>query len=187
MFPLPSGPDWISAAAGLHPPTLCENCSGLGIVFCLQNATDLHSLTNFKATILLQAGFKCTSPHILSLRSDDDLFALGQQQSDNMYSESAWPISGGIPESPEHTERQLLLTGHEDGSVRFWDVTGVAMTPLYKYTTAQLFRWANEMLVGVLMSSLTRAIVKVMILHGILNGFCKMQFRLKQSDITETL
>lgn len=64
----------------------------------------------------------------------------GQQQTENMYSESPWPISGGYVETPEITERQVLLTGHEDGSVRFWDVTGVAMTPLYKYTTAQLFR-----------------------------------------------
>ncbi|KOB68800.1 putative lethal (2) giant larvae [Operophtera brumata] len=51
-----------------------------------------------------------------------------------------WPISGGIVETPDTPDRQLLLTGHEDGSVRFWDVSGVAMTPLYKYTTAQLFR-----------------------------------------------
>lgn len=58
-----------------------------------------------------------------------------------MYSESAWPISGGIVESVEILERQMLLTGHEDGSIRFWDVTGVAMTPLYKYTTSQLFRY----------------------------------------------
>lgn len=54
-------------------------------------------------------------------------------------------------ENSEVLERQVLLTGHEDGSVRFWDVTGVAMTPLYKYTTAQLFRyvvvnrWRHEM------------------------------------------
>lgn len=65
----------------------------------------------------------------------------GQQQTENVYSESAWPISGGIVESVDIPERQMLLTGHEDGSIRFWDVTGVAMTPLYKYTTSQLFRY----------------------------------------------
>lgn len=69
----------------------------------------------------------------------DNIVAAGQQQTENLYSESPWPISGGCVESPEIAERQVLLTGHEDGSVRFWDVTGVAMTPLYKYTTAQLF------------------------------------------------
>ncbi|XP_063618266.1 lethal(2) giant larvae protein homolog 1 [Cydia splendana] len=70
----------------------------------------------------------------------DNIVAAGQQQTENIYSPGAWPISGGLlaGASPP-AERQLLLTGHEDGSVRFWDVTGVAMTPLYKYTTAQLF------------------------------------------------
>ncbi|XP_072932199.1 lethal(2) giant larvae protein homolog 1 isoform X2 [Epargyreus clarus] len=69
----------------------------------------------------------------------DNIVAAGEQQTENVYSESQWPISGGCVEPTEAAERQLLLTGHEDGSVRFWDVTGVAMTPLYKYTTAQLF------------------------------------------------
>ncbi|KAF9421001.1 hypothetical protein HW555_002984, partial [Spodoptera exigua] len=70
----------------------------------------------------------------------DNIVAAGQQQSENVYSESAWPISGGCVEGEGAVaERQLLLTGHEDGSVRFWDVSGVAMTPLYKYTTAHLF------------------------------------------------
>ncbi|CAH2037874.1 unnamed protein product, partial [Iphiclides podalirius] len=69
----------------------------------------------------------------------DNIVAAGQQQTENVYSEGAWPISGGVVDSAEVGERQLLLTGHEDGSVRFWDVSGVPMTPLYKYTTAQLF------------------------------------------------
>ncbi|XP_028043752.1 lethal(2) giant larvae protein isoform X3 [Bombyx mandarina] len=69
----------------------------------------------------------------------DNIVAAGQQQTENQYSESPWPISGGVVETAELADRQVLLTGHEDGSVRFWDVTGVAMTPLYKYTTAQLF------------------------------------------------
>ncbi|GBP93103.1 Protein lethal(2) giant larvae, partial [Eumeta japonica] len=65
----------------------------------------------------------------------------GQQQTENMYSEGAWPISGGVidPSDVETEAHQLLLTGHEDGSIHFWDVSGVAMTPLYKYTTSQLF------------------------------------------------
>lgn len=33
----------------------------------------------------------------------------------------------------------LLLTGHEDGSVRFWAAGGVALRPLYKLTTSNFF------------------------------------------------
>uniref|UniRef100_A0AAU8EGR6 Lethal (2) giant larvae n=1 Tax=Grapholita molesta TaxID=192188 RepID=A0AAU8EGR6_GRAMO len=69
----------------------------------------------------------------------DNIVAAGQQQTEDVYSAGAWPVSGGAVAGAAAGERQLLLTGHEDGSVRFWDVTGVAMTPLYKYTTAQLF------------------------------------------------
>lgn len=51
-------------------------------------------------------------------------------------------------EATAEDARQLLLTGHEDGSVRFWDVSGVAMTPLYKYTSAQLFRSVQYQVFG---------------------------------------
>ncbi|CAH2980453.1 unnamed protein product [Chilo suppressalis] len=69
----------------------------------------------------------------------DAILAAGQKQTENVYSECPWPISGGQVESSDVTARQVLLTGHEDGSVRFWDVSGVTMTALYKYTTAPLF------------------------------------------------
>ena len=35
--------------------------------------------------------------------------------------------------------KELLLTGHEDGTVRFWDAGGVALQPLYKFGSAHLF------------------------------------------------
>ncbi|KAI5651923.1 LLGL2 domain-containing protein [Phthorimaea operculella] len=69
----------------------------------------------------------------------DNIVAAGDQQTVDVYSPGAWPVSGGVVDVQSPAERQLLLTGHEDGSVRFWDVTGVAMTPLYKHTTAHLF------------------------------------------------
>lgn len=33
----------------------------------------------------------------------------------------------------------LNLYRHEDGTVRFWDASGVALTPLYKLSTANVF------------------------------------------------
>lgn len=32
-----------------------------------------------------------------------------------------------------------LICRHEDGTVRFWDASGVALTPLYKLSTASVF------------------------------------------------
>jgi hypothetical protein len=55
-----------------------------------------------------------------------------------------WPVTGGkiLGEATEEGEDpclELLLTGHEDGTVRFWDASGIALQPLYKFGSAQLF------------------------------------------------
>lgn len=55
-----------------------------------------------------------------------------------------WPITGGkiLGEATEEGEKaylELLLTGHEDGTVRFWDASGIALQPMYKFGSAQLF------------------------------------------------
>uniref|UniRef100_A0A8C4DN84 LLGL scribble cell polarity complex component 1 n=1 Tax=Dicentrarchus labrax TaxID=13489 RepID=A0A8C4DN84_DICLA len=51
----------------------------------------------------------------------------------------SWPICGGKNLAPQPKQQELLLTGHEDGTVRFWDASGVALTPLYKLSTANVF------------------------------------------------
>uniref|UniRef100_A0A8C5A9P1 LLGL scribble cell polarity complex component 1 n=1 Tax=Gadus morhua TaxID=8049 RepID=A0A8C5A9P1_GADMO len=51
----------------------------------------------------------------------------------------SWPICGGKNLAPSAKQQELLLTGHEDGTVRFWDASGVALTPIYKLSTAGVF------------------------------------------------
>uniref|UniRef100_A0A3Q2DP60 LLGL scribble cell polarity complex component 2 n=1 Tax=Cyprinodon variegatus TaxID=28743 RepID=A0A3Q2DP60_CYPVA len=55
------------------------------------------------------------------------------------YSKKPWPITGGQNLAPDPPQRDLLLTGHEDGTVRFWDASGVCLSPLYKLSTAPVF------------------------------------------------
>lgn len=59
------------------------------------------------------------------------------------YSEIEWPVIGGtLSERGEDLgtkEYEILLTGHEDGSVKFWDCTGVVLEPLLHFKTATLF------------------------------------------------
>ncbi|TWW81848.1 Lethal(2) giant larvae protein -like protein 2 [Takifugu flavidus] len=50
-----------------------------------------------------------------------------------------WPITGGQNLAPDPPQRDLLLTGHEDGTVRFWDASGVCLNPMYKLSTAGVF------------------------------------------------
>nr|XP_058904391.1 lethal(2) giant larvae protein homolog 1 isoform X8 [Kogia breviceps] len=69
------------------------------------------------------------------------IVSAGEQQHPTAASSaSSWPITGGRNLAQEPSQRGLLLTGHEDGTVRFWDASGVALRPLYKLSTAGLFQ-----------------------------------------------
>ncbi|KAL7979386.1 hypothetical protein Chor_015410 [Crotalus horridus] len=71
------------------------------------------------------------------------IISAGEQQSPRL-SSVPWPIDGGRPLAQEPTQRGLLLTGHEDGTVRFWDASGVSLKPLYKLGTANIFQMDCE-------------------------------------------
>ncbi|XP_071400571.1 LLGL scribble cell polarity complex component 2 isoform X2 [Centroberyx affinis] len=66
------------------------------------------------------------------------VIAAGELQSTH-YSKKPWPITGGRNMAPDPPQRDLLLTGHEDGTVRFWDASGVCLYPMYKLSTAGVF------------------------------------------------
>jgi lethal(2) giant larvae protein len=62
-----------------------------------------------------------------------------------LYSDRDWPIgssssNNAIVAGSDQEKRDLLLTGHEDGSVRFWDVTNMSMTLLYRLRTSDYFQ-----------------------------------------------
>uniref|UniRef100_A0A3Q3VIW6 Lethal giant larvae homologue 2 domain-containing protein n=1 Tax=Mola mola TaxID=94237 RepID=A0A3Q3VIW6_MOLML len=63
----------------------------------------------------------------------------GNAQQSCQRAHGSWPICGGKNLAPPSKQQELLLTGHEDGTVRFWDASGVALTPLYKLSTANVF------------------------------------------------
>uniref|UniRef100_A0A665WRT1 Lethal giant larvae homologue 2 domain-containing protein n=1 Tax=Echeneis naucrates TaxID=173247 RepID=A0A665WRT1_ECHNA len=63
----------------------------------------------------------------------------GKAQHGLQQTHRSWPISGGKNLALPSKQQELLLTGHEDGTVRFWDASGVALTPLYKLSTANVF------------------------------------------------
>lgn len=66
-----------------------------------------------------------------------------------VFSERDWPIgatnnhnnsNNALVSASTSDKRDLLLTGHEDGSVRFWDVTNMSMTLLYRLKTSDYFQ-----------------------------------------------
>lgn len=67
----------------------------------------------------------------------ENIISIGKAQSHGLYSDAEWPVNGGkLKNTDAPPRRELLLTGHEDGSVRFWAAGNVALTPLCKFTSA---------------------------------------------------
>ncbi|XP_051174479.1 lethal(2) giant larvae protein homolog 1 isoform X1 [Leptopilina boulardi] len=96
--------------------------------------------------VSLHASAVTCSQHVPNVPQDlwDAILAAGKLQTEHLYSEKIWPIDGGVVlskkvDETEETMRELLLTGHEDGTVRFWDASNVALTSLYKYNSSLLF------------------------------------------------
>lgn len=110
-------------------------------------AVDLTSkdLLQIKAPYLYSVHASAvTCNHLVSDVTQDvyeKLLTAGQLQN-NDFSSHEWPIQGGElveREESETPEYEILLTGHEDGSVRFWDCTGVVLRPLLQFKSAVLF------------------------------------------------
>lgn len=68
----------------------------------------------------------------------DRLLDAGRTQS-AACSAKPWPLVGGRVTGEEPSQHDLLVTGHEDGSVRFWDASGSCLRQLLTLRTARLF------------------------------------------------
>ncbi|XP_022084942.1 lethal(2) giant larvae protein homolog 1-like isoform X4 [Acanthaster planci] len=79
--------------------------------------------------------------HVSNVPSElwDKIVAAGEQQMANNTSQREWPMNGGKNLAELPTPHDLLMTGHEDGTVRFWDASTVSLKFLYKLSTAQAF------------------------------------------------
>ncbi|KAM8962262.1 lethal(2) giant larvae protein homolog 1 isoform 3-T3 [Pelodytes ibericus] len=75
----------------------------------------------------------------VTLKLWERIISVGEQQNPQL-SSASWPIDGGKSLADEPAQQGLLLTGHEDGTVRFWDASGVALKPLYRVGTASIFQ-----------------------------------------------
>lgn len=63
-----------------------------------------------------------------------------------------WPINGGIikkvGDADEVARKDLLITGHEDGSIRFWDSGSTVLSLIYTFKTNVIFLADDELLDG---------------------------------------
>ncbi|XP_055994026.1 LLGL scribble cell polarity complex component 2 [Sorex fumeus] len=79
----------------------------------------------------------------IPLKLWERVIAAGARQNTH-FSSMEWPINGGTSLAPTPPQRDLLLTGHEDGTVRFWDASGVCLRLLYKLSTVRVFLTDSE-------------------------------------------
>ncbi|XP_054894245.1 syntaxin-binding protein 5 isoform X2 [Poeciliopsis prolifica] len=71
------------------------------------------------------------------------LYSVGSRQKRQGYSKKEWPISGGNWGQGTQTYPEIIITGHADGSIKFWDASALMLQVLYKLKTAKMFERAR--------------------------------------------
>ncbi|XP_064196565.1 syntaxin-binding protein 5a isoform X19 [Anguilla rostrata] len=72
------------------------------------------------------------------------LYSVGSRQKRQGYSKKEWPISGGTWGLGTQSYPEIIITGHADGSVKFWDASAIMLQVLYKLKTAKVFEKARN-------------------------------------------
>ncbi|XP_059142001.1 syntaxin-binding protein 5-like isoform X3 [Physella acuta] len=67
------------------------------------------------------------------------LYSTGKNQKKSGFSEKHWPIKGGSWGASGTSYPEIIITGHADGSLKFWDASSVTLQFLYKLKTAKVF------------------------------------------------
>ncbi|XP_042651661.1 syntaxin-binding protein 5 isoform X5 [Tyto alba] len=67
------------------------------------------------------------------------LYSVGARQKRQGYSKKEWPISGGNWGLITQSYPEIIITGHADGSIKFWDASAITLQVLYKLKTAKVF------------------------------------------------
>ncbi|KAK5921198.1 hypothetical protein CgunFtcFv8_024921 [Champsocephalus gunnari] len=67
------------------------------------------------------------------------LYSIGAKHKKTGYSQKEWPIAGGLWTLGCNTYPEIILTGHADGSIKFWDASAITLQMLYKLKTSKAF------------------------------------------------
>ncbi|KAK3543519.1 hypothetical protein QTP70_023224, partial [Hemibagrus guttatus] len=71
------------------------------------------------------------------------LYSIGAKHKKTGYSHKEWPVSGGTWTLGSQTYPEIIITGHADGSIKFWDATAITLQMLYKLKTSKVFEKAK--------------------------------------------
>ncbi|PIO39970.1 hypothetical protein AB205_0154670 [Aquarana catesbeiana] len=73
-------------------------------------------------------------PHLIPV-----LYSVGAKNKKQGYSNKEWPLTGGIWNLGTTAYPEIIVTGHADGSVKFWDASAISLQMLYKLKTSKVF------------------------------------------------
>ncbi|XP_055011637.1 syntaxin-binding protein 5 isoform X2 [Boleophthalmus pectinirostris] len=71
------------------------------------------------------------------------LYSVGTRQKRQGYSKKEWPLSGGNWGQGAQSYPEIIITGHADGTIKFWDASALMLQVLYKLKTAKVFERAR--------------------------------------------
>ncbi|KAM9787795.1 syntaxin-binding protein 5 isoform X5 [Syngnathus typhle] len=71
------------------------------------------------------------------------LYSVGSRQKRQGYSKKDWPINGGNWGQGTQSYPEIVITGHADGTIKFWDASALMLQVLYKLKTAKVFERAR--------------------------------------------
>ncbi|XP_071113154.1 syntaxin-binding protein 5-like isoform X4 [Haliotis cracherodii] len=67
-------------------------------------------------------------------------YSVGSKQKKTGFTEKqGWPVQGGEWPTLACSYPEIIITGHADGSLKFWDASAVTLQVLYKLKTAKIF------------------------------------------------
>ncbi|KAJ3591606.1 hypothetical protein NHX12_006739 [Muraenolepis orangiensis] len=67
------------------------------------------------------------------------LYSIGAKHKKTGFSQKEWPITGGTWNVGSQTYPEVIITGHADGSIKFWDASAITLQMLYKLKTSKVF------------------------------------------------
>ncbi|KAL4656611.1 syntaxin-binding protein 5-like isoform X1 [Arapaima gigas] len=67
------------------------------------------------------------------------LYSVGAKHKKQGYSHKEWPVNGGTWTLGGQTYPEIIITGHADGSIKFWDACAITLQMLYKLKTSKVF------------------------------------------------
>ncbi|KAM8854630.1 syntaxin-binding protein 5-like isoform 15-T15 [Spinachia spinachia] len=67
------------------------------------------------------------------------LYSIGAKHKKTGYSHKEWPVAGGLWTLGSNTYPEIIVTGHADGSIKFWDASAITLQMLYKLKTSKAF------------------------------------------------